>query len=185
MPLLLLTMLMFGPYNSPQCARSPVTFLRTDTPSSNKRRDPLTQAETEELRQVGFDHPLKRLRLYVKFSNVRLDQIDRLRSDTPDTEARGQHVHDLLEDFTAILDEINDNLDQMEAGKLDKQRRAEFHDGLKELIGSLAGWKTRLETLKMSATRSEIQYFQFVLADSLDAVGASADMASEYLNSKT
>ena len=79
--------------------------------ASARKRDPLTDAETDQLREAAME-PYKRLKLYIKFAEARLIAIDQMRSDPRLADGRGQHIHDLLEDFTAILDEINDNLDQ-------------------------------------------------------------------------
>ena len=87
-----------------------VLFFLITTVASARRRDPLTTAESDQLRALASE-PYKRLKLYVKFTSARLDSIEQLRSDPKSAEGRGRKIHDLLEDFTAIIDEINDNLD--------------------------------------------------------------------------
>lgn len=153
-----------------------------------KRRDPLTEAETDQLRDVAME-PGKRLKLYIQFADVRLIAIDQLRSDPKMAEGRGKKIHDLLEDFTAILDEINDNLDVYEGRPLTKDDRKEFHKGLKEVIEASEKFDLKLRTLK-SATETDPEMkkesadFQFVLQDAIDALKSSSDMAHEYLNAK-
>jgi hypothetical protein len=133
--------------------------------------------------------PGKRLKLYIQFAGVRLDNIEQLRSDPKAAESRGKKIHDLLEDFTAILDEINDNLDSYEGRPLDKDQRKEFHKGLKEVVDSGAKFDAKLKALKAATetdpkTQKEATDFQFVLSDAMDALQSSEDMATDYLNSK-
>lgn len=153
-----------------------------------RRRDPLTEAENDQLRDVAME-PGKRLKLYIKFAEARLLAIDQLRSDPKFAEGRGKKIHDLLEDFTAILDEINDNLDTYQGRPLTKEDRSEFHKGLKEVVEAADKFDLKLRTLKSAAetdpqTKKEATDFQFVLQDAADALKSSADMAREYLSGK-
>jgi hypothetical protein len=153
-----------------------------------RKHDPLTKAETDQLHEVGME-PGKRLKLYIKFAEARLLAIDLLRSDPKLAQGRGLKIHDLLEDFTAILDEINDNLDTYQGRPLNKDDRKEFHKGLKEVIEADDKFDLKLKTLK-SATTTDPQTekqpadFRFVLQDAMDALKSSSDMAHEYLNAK-
>lgn len=165
-----------------------VFLLSSAVASAGRRRDPLTPAEAEQLRAVA-DQPYKRLNLYVKFTKARLDSIDRLRSDPKSAEGRGHKIHDLLEDFTALLDEINDNLDQYEGSPLTKGDREDFRKGLKEVITAAEQFGLRLKALK-SATETDLQTkteapdFQYALEDAQEALRSSADMAKEYFGEK-
>ena len=47
--------------------------------ASARRRDPLTDAESDQLREVAME-PAKRLKLYIKFAEARLVAIDQLRA---------------------------------------------------------------------------------------------------------
>lgn len=156
--------------------------------ASARKRDPLTEAETDQLREYAME-PQKRLKLYIKFAEVRLEAIDQLRTDPKLAEGRGKKIHDLLEDFTAILDEINDNLDTYQGRPLNKDDRKNFHKGLKEVIEASDKFDLRLRTLK-SALESDPQMkkesadYEFALADAQDALKSSADVAREYLSDK-
>src|SRR5882757_8749805 len=150
-----------------------------------KRRDPLTEAEADQLRQVAMD-PYNRIKLMVKFTEARLVAIDQVRVDPKLAADRGKQIHDLLEDFTSLIDEINDNLDQYEGRPLNKESVKQYHKGLKELIEADARFDLRLRTLKSAAesdpvTRKEAPDFRFVLQDALDALKSNADMAREYI----
>jgi hypothetical protein len=150
-----------------------------------RRRDPLTEAETDQLREAAMD-PYNRIKLMVKFSEARLVAIDQVRVDPKLAAERGKQIHDLLEDFTSLLDEINDNLDQYEGRPLNKESVKQYHKGLKELIEADARFDLKLRTLKSAAetdpvTRKEAPDFRFVLQDAMEALKSNADMAREYI----
>ena len=156
--------------------------------ASARKRDPLTDAETDQLREAAME-PYKRLKLYIKFAEARLIAIDQMRSDPRLADGRGQHIHDLLEDFTAILDEINDNLDQYEGRPLTKDDRKDFKKGLKEVIEADDKFELKLRTLKSAIdtdpqTKKEAHDFQFALQDAQEALKSNADMAREYMSEK-
>jgi CHASE3 domain sensor protein len=109
-----------------------------------------------------------------------------VRLDPTQAADRGKQIHDLLEDFTSLMDEINDNLDQYEARTLDKDNVKQYHKGLKELVDADARFATRLQTLKTASetdpvTKKEAPDFRFVLLDAMDSLKSNADMAREYM----
>jgi hypothetical protein len=156
--------------------------------ASARKRDPLTEAEADQLREVAME-PYQRLKLLVKFTEARLVAIDQVRVDPKLAKDRGKQIHDLLEDFTAMMDEINDNLDQYEARTLDKDQFKQYHKGLKELIEADERFDLKLRTLQSAAqtdpqTRKELPDFRFVLQDAQEALKSNADMAREYIETK-
>lgn len=156
--------------------------------ASARRRDPLTEAEADQLREVATE-PYKRLKLFIKFTEARLVAIDQVRVDPKLAQGRGKQVHDLLEDFTALMDEINDNLDQYQARPLNKDDRKDFKKGLKELIEADERFDLKLRTLQSAAQtdpemKKDYPDFRFVLQDAQDALKSNADMAREYLETE-
>ncbi len=154
-------------------------------PAAARKHDPLTEAEADQLREVAME-PYKRIRLMIKFTEARLVAIDQIRVDPKLAADRGKQIHDLLEDFTSLIDEINDNLDQYEGRPLDKDAVKQYHKGLKELIEADERFDLRLRTLQSAAetdpiTRKEAPDFRFVLQDARDALKSNADMAREYM----
>ena len=150
-----------------------------------KKRDPLTEAEVDQLREVAME-PYQRIKLMIKFTEARLVAIDQIRVDPKLAADRGKQIHDLLEDFTSLLDEINDNLDQYEGRVLEKEQVKQYHKGLKELIEADERFDLKLKTLKSAAetdpqTRKESPDFRFVLQDAQEALKSNADMAREYI----
>ena len=77
-------------------------LLSLPTFASGRRRDPLTEAEADQIREAS-DKPEKRFHLYITFAKARLSTIDQLRSDPKMVQGRGQQIHDLLEDFARPL----------------------------------------------------------------------------------
>jgi hypothetical protein len=162
-----------------------VLLLLLALPAAARRRDPLTEAEADQLREVAME-PYKRIKLMIKFTEARLVAIDQIRVDPKLAAGRGKQIHDLLEDFTSLMDEINDNLDQYEGRPLDKDAVKQYHKGLKELIEADERFDLRLRTLQSAAetdpiTRKEAPDFRFVLQDARDSLKSNADMAREYM----
>ncbi|HEV8182196.1 MAG TPA: hypothetical protein VGQ61_07460 [Candidatus Angelobacter sp.] len=162
-----------------------VLLLLLALPAAARRRDPLTEAEADQLREVAME-PYKRIKLMIKFTEARLVAIDQVRVDPKLAAGRGKQIHDLLEDFTSLMDEINDNLDQYEGRPLDKDAVKQYHKGLKELIEADERFDLRLRTLQSAAetdpiTRKEAPDFRFVLQDARDSLKSNADMAREYM----
>lgn len=161
-----------------------VLLLAFSVMASARKRDPLTEAEEDQIRNVAQE-PYKRLKLYIKFTQARLDSIDQLRADPKQADGRGRKIHDLLEDFTALLDEINSNLDQYEGRPMTKDDRKDFHKGLKEVVTACDAWDAKLKALKSametdSQTTKESQDYKFVFQDAEDSLKSATEAAREY-----
>ena len=70
------------------------------TLSAPRHRDPLTQAEIDQVRDSSWD-PGQRLPLYVKFARARLVQMETMRAD-PKAKDRVQQTHDLLDPLKTL-----------------------------------------------------------------------------------
>jgi hypothetical protein len=136
---------------------------------AQRRRDPLDPVEIDQLRDAMLDPDL-RLKLYVKFSRDRLTKLEQMRSD-PKTTERPRQTHDMLEDFLAVYDELNDNID-MYVGRKDDIRKP-----LKLIIEADTEFQSKLRALKDSANTNaaEANQYEFVLTDALDTVDSSAE----------
>ena len=133
------------------------------------RRDPLNPLEIDQLRDAMLD-PEHRLKLYIQFSRDRMTKLEQMRSD-PKTTERGRQTHDMLEDFLAVYDELNDNID-MYVGRKDDIRKP-----LKAVIEGDTEFQSKLRALKNSANTNaaEASQYEFLLTDALDTVDSSAD----------
>ena len=136
---------------------------------AQRRRDPLKPPEIDQLRDAMLD-PEQRLKLYVQFSRDRMTKLEQMRSD-PKTTDRGRQTHDMLEDFLAVYDELNDNID-MYVGRKDDIRKP-----LKLVIEADTEFQAKLRALKNSANTgaAEASQYEFLLTDALDTVDSSAD----------
>ena len=137
------------------------------------RRDPLTEAESDQLREVAME-PEKRLKLILKFAQARMASIEELRSQPKASEDEPQKVHDLLEDFGNIVDELDDNIDDY------ADKKADLRKPLRDVIQADSEFQAKLRALKESA-KDELRDYGFVLQDCLDAVNSSLDNAQQLL----
>jgi hypothetical protein len=146
-----------------------IAFSLLSSLSAQRRPDPLNPLEIDQLRDAMLD-PFERLKLYVKFSRDRMTKLEQMRSG-PKVSERGLKTHDMLEDFLAVYDELNDNID-MYVGRKDDIRKP-----LKAVIEADTEFQSKLRALKNSANTSaaEASQYEFVLADALDTVDSSAD----------
>ncbi len=136
---------------------------------AQRRRDPLNPLEIDQLRDAMLD-PGERLKLYVKFSRDRMTKLEQMRAD-PKTTERARQTHDMLEDFLAVYDELDDNI-EMYVGRKDDIRRP-----LKVIIEADTEFQSKLRALKNSANTNaaETSQYEFLLTDALDTVDSSAE----------
>jgi hypothetical protein len=142
-------------------------------------REPLNNKEIDELREAAQE-PLKRLRLYVMFSGSRLIDIDNLqgKNSVPD---RGQQIHDLLQDFSTLIDEMDDNIDEY------AKRGQDMRKALPEVIKAETDYQTRLRTLQQTAMNEpkaaeEYRAYNFALQDAMESVRGSLEDAQKTLS---
>jgi len=152
--------------------------------ASARKRDPLTEAEADQIRHAALE-PQTRLKLYIKFTDARWASVEQLRSASQVSADRGQRIHDLLEDITALLDEILDNLDTYVARQLSKDDRKDFQKGVKAVVAACDQWDSKLKGLKSAVEsdpglRKDSSAFRFALQDTQDALKSAADIAREY-----
>src|SRR5664279_6182913 len=69
-------------------------------------KDPLTEAESEEIREVA-DRPPERIKLYLHFIEQRTTIISQIAKNP----SRGEQLHLLFDEFTSLVDELQDKLD--------------------------------------------------------------------------
>lgn len=104
-----------------------------------KKREPLTEAQIEKIAEAGID-PNVRVSLYTQYLNEHADAIKAL-SVRAKTEARASKLNDALEDFTALQDELADNLDTLAS------RKADIRKSLKALTEAAPRWQNILRAL--------------------------------------
>jgi hypothetical protein len=136
---------------------------------AQRRRDPLNALEISQLRDAMLE-PDQRLKLYVTFARDRMNKLELMRAD-PKTTDRARQTHDLLEDFLAVYDELNDNVD-MYVGRKDDIRKP-----LKLVIEADTEFQAKLRALKDAANTNatEAKQYEFLLSNAIETVDSSAD----------
>ena len=109
------------------------------SPAQKEKREPLTGAQIEQIREAGID-PDERISLYTKFISDRAETIKGL---TPRAKSAGraQRLDDELQDLTALMDELGTNLDVY------SERKADLRKALKNLNDAAPRWLGILRTL--------------------------------------
>jgi hypothetical protein len=92
-------------------------------------------------------------------------QIAQVRSDPKIAAAdRPERVHELLQDFTSIYDQLGDNLDMY------RDQNADLRKPLKLIIEGDSNFQGRLRQLKESSSPEEMKQYAFILSNAIDAV---------------
>ena len=135
------------------------------------QRDPLNAKEVDELRETNQE-PDKRLPLIVRFARERLDAALAARNNAKLAAAdRTATIHDSLQDFLSIYDELGDNLDMYSDQKEDLRKP------LKVVIAGDGEFKVKLEQVRQGASPDEMKTYGFAITSALEAV---SDGASEH-----
>lgn len=139
-----------------------------------KNRDPLTEQEVDQMRETA-DFPSKRLELMIGFARARMKSIADLRAATKAPADRPEKIHDLLQDYLTLLDEIDDNIEMYGEHKTDMRK------GLKLLIEADSEWQLQLRQLQEQSPPEELEKYSFVLTNAKEGVNDSAKSTRETL----
>lgn len=107
--------------------------------AQKEKREPLTEDQQEQIAEAGID-PVARVDLYVKFLDEYADSLKGLIKRAKST-ARARRVDDELQDFSALMDELGDNLDVY------SERKADIRKSLKGLNDGLKSWQSVLHDM--------------------------------------
>ena len=103
------------------------------------KRDPLTEAEVEKIREAGID-PAERVKIYTKIVEDHISTVKGLtnRGKSP---ARSKRLDDELQNLTVLMDELGTNLDTY------SDRHADLRPALKPLAETTQRWLGTLRAL--------------------------------------
>ena len=107
--------------------------------AQKEKREPLTEAQMEKIAEAGID-PNARIVLYTQYLNEHAEAIKAL-SKRASSDARSSRLSDALEDFTALMDELGDNLDTY------TDRKSDIRKALAALAEATPRWQGILRAL--------------------------------------
>jgi hypothetical protein len=162
------------------CTALILTLLLSVGAAAQSRRDPLTEAEVDQLREVTQE-PVRRIKLLIKFGRARMLAIEQLRADPKLAGTRGKQVHDLMEDFEKLVDELDRNIDMY------SRQKSDLRKPLKEVIEAYTEWQLKLRAIKATdladaKLAAEMKEIEFPLDSAVDTVNAGLDMARELMD---
>ncbi len=138
---------------------------------SQQRKEFLSPTEIDLVREA--QEPADRVKLYVKFAQVRLDAMDKeLEGNSAD---RGVNIHDLLYEYGRIIDAIDDQAD------LAITKRALLRKGLELAVKEEPHFVKRLQALEAKNPK-DIEEYRFILRQALETTQDSLESLRAYLS---
>jgi hypothetical protein len=142
---------------------------------SQVRRDPMTDKEVDQMREYR-DQPDKRVRLMVTMIQKRMDELTKIEKDSTGIKPseRGAKTHELLEDITNLVDELDDNIETF------LKEEADIRKPLHAVVSTETTLATQLNSIKTSdADKPWFPEFSFQLDDTIEAVNSGVKSAKE------
>ena len=120
------------------CVSLALILLGSPSLHAQRRDAALSEGEIEQLRDAAYV-PNDRVMVFIKLLDTRSKAIQDLFA-RPRRPGREQDAHDLLEQFTAVADELDDNLDDY------GPRHRDIRKALPKLIAATERWGTIIKS---------------------------------------
>ncbi len=140
-------------------------LIATPLAAQKDKPEPLTESQQDQIAEAGI-YPVARVGLYVKFIDEYSETIKTL-IPRAHSRARDERMNAELQKFTALMDELGDNLDVY------SDRKTDIRKALKPLTEGVARWQATLHSLPSEPG------FELSLKDALDSVGELSDQARQ------
>lgn len=142
--------------------------------------DPLTSDESDQVRNTA-DRLDKRVELLLGFAQQRLDRFQALHAGH-DID-RESLMHSMLEQYSAILRETEDNVDDLVAGKVtgEMSKPVKPAKPLAKFIATEKLLLASLQQIQSASTAVDLANYRFELDDALDITKESLDDAQKDL----
>lgn len=138
--------------------------------SAQATKDPLNDEEIDQIREVA-DRPAERVKLYLKFIEQRISALKQMGSDRK-VQDRPAKLRNLMEEFTRLSDELQDNLDGYD------ENHADVRKALKDLVPASAKWPDVLNSLPADPS------YDFARKTALEAAMSTSDEAKKLQESE-
>lgn len=130
---------------------------------AQSKKDPLNEDEIDQVREFG-DRPNERIKVYAKFIEERITAIKQLSTDKR-AENRSAELRAKIEEFTRLVDELQDNLDTYD------NEHADVRKALKDLVPESDKWEAVLHQPPSD------QNYEFSRKTAVEAAQSIADQA--------
>lgn len=134
------------------------------------QRDFLSADEIDQVRLA--QEPNERITLYLSFARLRAQQIEQ--SVSKNKPGHSVFIHDLLEDYTKLIEAIDTVSDDA------LKRKLEISESTKAIVETNRGLLAQLEKIR-DAKPKDLARYQFALDQAIDTTRDSAELAAEDL----